>query len=247
MRGRARRSLPSAAHARVSPATDRIAAVKRRPRHDPHGSGPAAEAAARPPSRGPAPAPPAPAAVAPPMWRDDWAWACALAVIPLVLHSLGAPLGEPVAEDFDFLHHALFSRFSLFDGGGSNSFWRPLSHQAYYRTLSSLILDFPGVLAALHVLLLAISTVLIYRAFRRGWPPAWAATIATFPLLSESTRTVVSWPSHFVEVGVWFFSALALHEAAARRLWSTLAALLAALLCKEVALVAAALVPWMPG
>ena len=89
--------------------------------------------------------------------------------------------------------------------------------------------------------------MLIYGAFRRGWPPAWAAVIATFPLLSESTRTVISWPSHFVEIGLWLFTALALHEAAARRPWTTLGALLAALLCKEVAVVPAGLIPWLPG
>ena len=119
-----------------------------------------------------------------PAWRDPWAWASLLAVAPLAIHSLGAPLGEPVAEDFDFLHRALFSRFTLLDGGGSEAFWRPLPHQIYYRALAWLILDHPGLIAALHATLLAVATVLIYGAFRRGWPPAWAAVIATFPLLS---------------------------------------------------------------
>src|SRR5262245_54806732 len=185
--------------------------------------------------------PPASRAEVPPgppgrAWRDPWAWICALGVIPLVLHSLGAPLGEPVAEDFDFLHRALFSRFDLLDGGGSSAFWRPLSHQLYYRALAPLLLDHPGSIAALHVGMLALATVLLYRAFRRVWPPAWSAVIATFPLLSESTRTLISWPSHFVDLGVWLFTALAIHQTAARRLWSTLGALLGALLCKEVAL-----------
>ena len=214
------------------------------------GPGRAARAAGAPPrSRGATPDLTAPRADAapPPLWRDRWAWVCALAVIPIVVHSLGAPLGEPVAEDFDFLHDALFTRFTLFDGGGSNAFWRPLSHQAYYRTLSPLILHHPSLLAALHVLLLALASLLIYRAFRRAWPPAWAAVIATFPLLSESTRTLISWPSHFVDLGLWLFTAVLLHETAARRLWSALTALLAALLCKEVALVAAVLAPWLPG
>jgi hypothetical protein len=168
-------------------------------------------------------------------------------VFPVVLHSLGARLGEPVAEDFDFLHFALFSRFTLLDGGGSDAFWRPIPHQLYYRLLWRLILGRPALLATLHVVLLALATVLIYRALRRGLPPAWAALIATFPLLSESTRALISWPSHFVDLSVWLFTALALHEATARRLWSTLAALLAALLCKEIALLAVALVPWVPG
>lgn len=176
-----------------------------------------------------------------------WAWLCLLAPLPLLVHSLGAPLGQAVAEDFDFLHRALFSRLDLLDGGGSAAFWRPLSHQLYYVTLAPVILEHPGLVATLHFLLLGLSSVLIYRAFRHAWPPAWAAVIATFPLLSESTRTLIAWPSHFVDLGVWLFTALLLHETAARRLWSALAALLAALFCKEVALVAAVLVPWMPG
>lgn len=179
--------------------------------------------------------------------RVPWAWLCLLAPLLLLAHSLGAPLGQAVAEDFDFLHRALFSPLDLLDGGGSAAFWRPLSHQLYYVTLAPLILEHPGLVATLHLALLGLSSVLIYRAFRREWPAAWAAIIATFPLLSESTRTLVAWPSHFVDLGVWLFTALLLHETAARRLWSALAALLAALLCKEVALVAAVLVPWLPG
>jgi len=179
--------------------------------------------------------------------RVPWAWLCLLAPLPLLLHSLGAPLGQAVAEDFDFLHRALFSPLNLLDGGGSAAFWRPLSHQLYYVTLAPVILGHPGLVATIHLVLLGLSSVLIYRAFRHAWPPAWAAIIATFPLLSESTRTLIAWPSHFVDLGVWLFTALLLHETAARRLWSALAALLAALFCKEVAVVAAVLVPWMPG
>lgn len=179
--------------------------------------------------------------------RVPWAWLCSLAPLLLLVHSWGAPLGQPVAEDFDFLHHALFAPFRFFDGGGSNAFWRPLSHQLYYRALAPLILDHPALVAALHLVLLGLSSLLLFRAFRRAWPPAWAAVIATFPLLSESTRTLIAWPSHFVDLGAWLFTALVLHETAARRLWSALAALLAALFCKEVAVVAALMVPWLPG
>ncbi len=182
------------------------------------------------------------------MRSDPWAWTSALAVLPLLLHSLGAPLGEPVAEDFDFLHYAMFSPHpTLLGGGGSTAFWRPVAHQLYYRVLGGLILAHPGWLSALHVALLSLSSLLLYRTFRRAWPGAWSAAIATFPLLSESSRTLISWPSHFVDLGVWLFTAIALHEAAARRLWTALAALLAALLCKEVAVVALVLLPWMPG
>ena len=184
----------------------------------------------------------------PPGARDPWMWLSLLAVVPLVAHAWGAPLGEPVAEDFDFLYHQLFSpRHTLLDGGGSMSFWRPLAHQVYYQALGSWIVDHPAAVAALHTVALALATLLLYRALRRVWPGPWAALAASFPLLSESTRAVISWPSQSTDLGVWLFTALAVHEAAARRLATTLLSLLAALLCKEVAVIAALLIPWMPG
>ena len=190
----------------------------------------------------------APRAPAPPLRRDPWAWASALAVLVTLARAWGAPLGEAVAEDFDFITHALFSpTHTLLDGGGSSAFWRPVAHQLYYESLWRVILDHPGWIAALHVTLLALASLLLYRAFRGACSGFAAFVIATFPLFSESTRTLLSWPSHFVDLGVWLFTAIALHETAARRLWSALLALLAALLCKEVALVAAVLLPWLPG
>ena len=61
-------------------------------------------------------------------FKDGWCWAALASVVVLVAHSLGAPLGEPVAEDFDFLSRALLSgRHTLLDGGGSQAFWRPVS------------------------------------------------------------------------------------------------------------------------
>src|SRR5258706_1713724 len=190
---------------------------------------------------------PEPLEPAPPLHRDRWAWLAALAVLPVVIHAWGAPLGEAVAEDFDFLQRVLFSKtHTLLDGGGSTAFWRPVAHQLYYETFGGLILNHPGMLATLHVLMLALSSLLLYRSFRQAWPGPAAMVVASFPLLSESTRTVISWPSHFVELGVWMFTAIAIHETVARRLWSTLAAVLAALLCKEVAVVSTVLLPWMP-
>jgi len=183
-----------------------------------------------------------------PLWRDPWAAAAILGVVPLLLKSLGAPLGEPVAEDFDFLHHALFSGDrSFLDGGGSLSFWRPLAHQVYYATLAPLMLAHPGWIAALHTMLLAVTSLVLYATFRAVIPGPRAAAIATFPMLAESTRTLIAWPTQFVDLGTLFFSAIALHEAARRRLGGALAGLLAALLCKEVAVVTALMLPWLPS
>jgi hypothetical protein len=204
--------------------------------------------------RGPRPGRPAPAKVPapeatppPPLARDPWALATALAVVPLLVRCWGAPLGEPVAEDFDFLRRSLFTGMgSLLDGGGSSAFWRPLAHQVYYAALGPLIVSQPFAVAMLHALLLLAGSLLVYRALRPHLGGAAACVAATFPMLSESTRALVSWPSQFVDVGLYFFSAVALHETARRRLPSALAATLMALFCKELAVIAALLLPWFP-
>lgn len=182
------------------------------------------------------------------MKRDPWAWLVLLGVLPLALKLAGAPVGEPVAEDFDFLRRALLTGDrSLLDGGGSLSFWRPLAHQVYYQALGPLILAAPRAVAAIHLALLAGGGLLLYRALRPTWSGGAAAAAATFPLLAESTRTIVAWPTQFVDLGLFFFSALALHERAAGRLASGLAALAAALLCKEVAIVTGLLIAFWPA
>jgi hypothetical protein len=191
---------------------------------------------------------PVPASPAPPLGRDPWAWAALAGVVPLVAHSLGAPLGEPVADDFDFLHRALLEGTrTLLDGGGSLAFWRPLSHQLYYVAFGRLILAHPGMVAALHVLLFAVATLLLYRVARPAFTGPLAAAVAVFPLLADSTRTHVAWPSEFVDLGLFFFSVVALHEASRRRLPTALAALAAALACKEMAIITAAAMPFLPG
>jgi tetratricopeptide (TPR) repeat protein len=194
------------------------------------------------PTRSPAPVEPMPA-----VWRDPWALVSALSVLPLLARCIGAPLGEAVAEDFDFLRRTLLAGMgSLLDGGGSTAFWRPLAHQVYYAALGPLIVAHPRAVAAFHVLLLAAGTVLIYRALRPHLGAVAACTAATFPMFAESTRTLVGWPSQFVDVGLYFFSAVALHATAMKRLPLALGATLLALLCKELAVIPALLLPWFP-
>ncbi|HKQ57107.1 MAG TPA: hypothetical protein VJY35_04500 [Candidatus Eisenbacteria bacterium] len=167
--------------------------------------------------------------------------------MPLLVRSLGAPLGVPVADDWDFVHRALLtSNRSLLDGGGSTAFWRPIPHQLYYLACSSLMLSHPLAIAALHTVVLGLMGWLGYRAARTRLPAPWAATVASFPLIAESTRAIVAWPCHMVELSFLFFSVLALHEAVHRRMPLALAALLAALLSKEVAVVTALFLPWVP-
>ena len=184
---------------------------------------------------------------APPLLRDPWALATVLAVLVVVVRAWGAPLGEPVAEDFDFLQRALFGTLTLLDGGGSTAFWRPIPHQLYYLAFARVMLEHPAVIAGIHAALLALASLLFYRALRTVRPGPWAAVVATAPLLSESTRLMIAFPSDFVDVSLWLFVALAVHETARRRLPTALLALLCALLCKEVAVIAAVLLPLMPG
>jgi hypothetical protein len=186
-------------------------------------------------------------AVGPPSaWRDGWLWISVLSIVPLFLATRGAPRGEAVAEDFDFLRRAMEPGVSLLDGGGSQAFWRPVAHQLYYETVGPLILQNPEAIAALHALALALAAGLLYRALRRTWSAPLAAAAASFPLMAESTRTLILWPSHFVDLGGFLFLALAVHEAASRRPWTASLSLLAALLCKELALVGALLLPFGP-
>src|SRR4029077_2640001 len=69
-----------------------------------------------------------------PLWRDPWALAVALAVAPVLVAARTGLPGEPVADDFGFLHRALLSGSpDWLGGGGSPLYWRPLSRQLYYR------------------------------------------------------------------------------------------------------------------
>jgi len=192
---------------------------------------------------------PAPPGSDRPWWRDGWAWGSLLVLVPLVLHSLGAPLGEPVADDFDHLHYALFAPHrSWLDGGGSGSFWRPLAYQGYFGLLARAFLASRVTVVLLHLSLLAAAVLLTYRAARRFMPDSVAAVVASFPLLCESARALIAVPVHFVDVGLILFSGLALHEAAAGRFATSLAGLAAAFGCKETAVATALMLPWVaPG
>src|SRR5689334_18944870 len=107
----------------------------------------------------------------PALLRDPWALAVALAVLPALIAARGGWLGEPVADDFGFLHHALLAGpIDWLGGGGSPLYWRPLSRQLYFRLLGPLMLAHPLLVALLHALGLAAAGVLIHRALRPAWP-----------------------------------------------------------------------------
>lgn len=184
----------------------------------------------------------------PAAWRDPWTWWAAASAIPLALAMRGAPWGEPVAEDFDFLHRALLQGMgTLLDGGGSQAFWRPIPHQLYYAGLGPTLVSHPWIATVLHLVLLALGAALVTRALRPSWPGPLAMCAGAFALGAESTRTIAGWPTQFVDVGLFVASALAVHAASRRRWPLALGALTAALLCKEVAVVTAVLLPFVPG
>lgn len=180
------------------------------------------------------------------MSRDRWALAPLLAALALAVHTWFPFIGEPVADDFDFLHDTFLSgRGDWLDGGGSHYYWRPLARQLFYRVLGGAMLAHPAWVAAFEAALVALAGLLLYGALRRHWPAPWAAVAASFPLLLEAGRPLVSCPTNFQDLGAILFSALALYEASRTRLASALVALLAALLCKEMAAVTALALPFM--
>lgn len=136
---------------------------------------------------------------------------------------------------------------SFLDGGGSSAFWRPLAFQGYFGALGSLIVRHPLLVAGIHALLLSLAALLLYRVLRGHFSGPAAALAASFPLLAESTRVLLTWPSQFGDLGAFLFSMLALHEASRRRMGTALPALALALLCKEAAVITAVLLPFMPG
>jgi len=197
-------------------------------------------AATKPPGATPATAPPAP------WWRDPWALAVALAVVPVLVAMRGGLPGEPVADDFGFLHDSwLRGRVDWLSGGGSPLYWRPLSRQLYYRALGPLVLSDPYAIALLHAALLALAGVLLYRALRPAWPAAAAATVALFPILLDPARQLLAWPSCAQDLLALVFGMASLCSASRGRFAWAAAFLGLALLSKETAIAfAPALVLW---
>jgi tetratricopeptide (TPR) repeat protein len=181
--------------------------------------------------------------------RASWALLIVACLAMLLWHARATPLGEPFADDFLFLERVrLGGPYTWLDGGGSPLYWRPLGRQAYFQLFGALLLAQPLAMALLHAALLGAAAWLVYRALRAtGLAGAPAAVAASFPLLVESARMLIGWPSHFQDVGALFFASLALHEAARGRLGTLLPAALASLLCKEVGALTLFLLPWWPG
>src|SRR5262245_52775297 len=135
-------------------------------------------------------------AAVPPPWRDPLAGLLLLAILPVLLAARGVPLGEPVADDFDFLHETLFRHPpNWLGGGGMPLYWRPLSRQLYYLFVTPFAVGEPWLVAGLQAALLAIAGVLLYRALRPAWPAWVAAAAGLVPIWLEAARELVTWSS----------------------------------------------------
>ncbi len=180
------------------------------------------------------------------VWRDPWALAVALSVVPVLIAARRGLLGEPVADDFGFLHRALLGgRPDWLGGGGSPLYWRPLSRQLYYLLLGPVMLAHPLLVALLQAALLAGAGVLLYRALRPSWPAPAAAAAGAFPLLLEADRQLIGWASCAQDLLALLFGMAALHALSRARRPAALAWLALALLCKETAIAfAPALALW---
>ena len=191
--------------------------------------------------------PPAPAAAPERRAHAIWSWLVAFAIVPVFWVSRGTALGEPFADDFDFLHHTLFTgRWQLLDGGGGGLYWRPLARQAYYGLLGPLLLSHPLAVAVLHAAAFALAAVLLQRALSRVWPAPAAALAAVFPLALPGVRVMLAWPSCAQDLGVIVGLAGALYALSRGRPAWALAALAGALLCKEIAAPLSLLLPFAP-
>lgn len=168
----------------------------------------------------------------------------AAAIVVLVFAMRGFPLGVPVADDFAFLARLAFQHpLDPFDSMGATYYWRPVSRQLYFSLLGLRVIDSPGTATTIHLLILLGTYVLIYRMARRGFSGPAAAAIASFPLLSEAARALVTWPSGAQHLLAGFFAVLTLHEALAGRWLTAFPAGLAASLSHETGFLAVLAVP----
>ena len=183
----------------------------------------------------------------PPVWRDPWAGAVVLSLLAVLFAARGAALGEPVADDFDFLHETFFHRpIDWLGGGGMPLYWRPLSRQLYYVILAPFAVSQPWVVAALQAVLLATAGVLLHRALRPAWPAWSAAAAGTIPVALEAARELVTWASAAQDLLALVCGVAMLHALSRGRRWLALSWLALALLCKESALTFALAAPLWP-
>ena len=177
-----------------------------------------------------------------------WAFAGALAILPLLWSSRAPTLGVPVADDYCFLSHLAFKpTLDLLGPLGAAYYWRPVSRQLYFLLMGPWLPRAPWLATLLAALLLLALYAVLYRLARRWFDAPVAAAIACFPLLAEPARVLLAWPSAAQHLIAAVFAALAIERAVAGRLVTATTASLLALLSNEAAFVvlpALPLVTW---
>ena len=173
-----------------------------------------------------------------------WLVAGVAALVALFWACRGAPLGVPVADDYAFLYRLRFQHpLDWFDSMGAVYYWRPLSRQAYFSLIGPHLVEATWIPVVIHASLFAVLFIVLYRVARRMAPPPAAAAIAAFPLLSESARVLLGWPSGAQHLMAMVLVALAVHEALAGRLASAGLSAAAGVLAHDSAAIVLPLLP----
>jgi len=187
------------------------------------------------PARGPSPG----RAHVPAPFLSPWLAAGPLALVLAFVAARGAPLGTPIADDYAFLARLTLHRpLDWLGSMGAAFYWRPLARQLYFSVFGPSMIAAPWVTVVFHAALFLALFALAWDLARRVFAAPVAAAIATFPVLSETTRMLLYWPSAAQHLLAMVFAALALREARAGRAWTTGLAVIAGLLCHEAALIA---------
>ena len=184
------------------------------------------------------------APVLPAMTRE-WPWLGlgGLAIAALILACGHAPLGTPVLDDYRFLDTLRFHPISWFDSMGWEWYWRPVSRQLYFLAVGPWLLAHSLGVVALHAAILLALYATLYRIARAACPPPVAMAVASFPMLGEPMRVLLTWASGSQYLLAMLGVSLAVERALAGRKLGAALGMLLALLSHESTLLALPLLP----
>ena len=163
-----------------------------------------------------------------------FSWLAVTVAVGLLAWSARTPtFGAAVADDYAMLawqrlqHHDPVSWW--FSTMGAAWYWRPVSRQLWFALVGPFLPGTPVVPAALAVVLLLVTGMLLYHLTRNRLGAGGAAMVAMAPLLSEPLRALIVWPSGAQHLlALMFASAALLATARGRPWWAAACALLAA-------------------
>ena len=129
---------------------------------------------------------------------------------------------------------------------GGTYYWRPLSRQGYFTIVGPALLKDPWVVPFVHSVFLLVVSWLLFRVARRlSLRPLPAALLATYPLISESARVLLTWPSAAQHLLAMLFAVLAIHEALSGRILSSVLAALLGFLAHESSAIVLPIIPFI--